>query len=72
MTWKDKLEIGLKEDAPFRRDNLPDDQTQGRKERKDDRSPVVSETRRDENDPPVQPRARPPAPTKRKTRSTKE
>ena len=23
MTWKDKLEIGLKEDAPFRRDNLP-------------------------------------------------
>jgi len=24
MTWKDTLEIGLKEDAPFRRDNLPD------------------------------------------------
>ena len=24
MTWKDKLEIGLKEDASFRRDNLPD------------------------------------------------
>jgi len=24
MTLKDKLEIGLKEDAPFRRDNLPD------------------------------------------------
>ena len=24
MTWKDKLEIGLKEDAPYRRDNLPD------------------------------------------------
>ena len=24
MTWRDKLEIGLKEDAPFRRDNLPD------------------------------------------------
>lgn len=23
MTWKDKLELGLKEDAPFRRDNLP-------------------------------------------------
>ena len=23
MTWKDKLEIGLKEDAPFRKDNLP-------------------------------------------------
>src|SRR5262245_17265944 len=26
MTWKDKLEIGLKGDAPFRRDNLPDSQ----------------------------------------------
>jgi len=24
MTWKDELEIGLKDDAPFRRDNLPD------------------------------------------------
>lgn len=24
MTIKDTLEIGLKEDAPFRRDNLPD------------------------------------------------
>jgi hypothetical protein len=23
MTWKDKLEIGLKDDAPYRRDNLP-------------------------------------------------
>lgn len=26
MTWKDKLEIGLKDDAPYRRDNLPDRQ----------------------------------------------
>jgi hypothetical protein len=24
MTWKDKLEIGLKDDAAFRRDNLPE------------------------------------------------
>ncbi len=24
MTWRDKLEIGLKDDAPYRRDNLPD------------------------------------------------
>ena len=23
MTWRDKMEIGLKGDAPFRRDNLP-------------------------------------------------
>ncbi len=24
MTWKDKLEIGLKDDARYRRDNLPE------------------------------------------------
>ena len=24
MTWKDKLEIGLKDDAAFRHDNLPE------------------------------------------------
>jgi len=29
MTLKDKLEIGLKEDAPYRRDNLPDAQATG-------------------------------------------
>ena len=29
MTWKDKLEIGLKEDAPFRKDNLPQNEIQG-------------------------------------------
>lgn len=29
MTWKDKLEIGLKEDAPFRKDNLPESEQQG-------------------------------------------
>lgn len=29
MTWKDKLEIGLKNDAPFRKDNLPEDQVRG-------------------------------------------
>ena len=29
MTWKDKLEIGLKEDAPYRKDNLPDQQVRG-------------------------------------------
>jgi hypothetical protein len=23
MTWKDKLEMGLKDDAPYRRDHLP-------------------------------------------------
>jgi hypothetical protein len=29
MTWKDKLEIGLKNDAPYRKDNLPEQQIQG-------------------------------------------
>ena len=29
MTWKDKLEIGLKEDAPYRKDNLPASQVRG-------------------------------------------
>lgn len=29
MTWKDKLEIGLKEDAPYRKDNLPPNQIRG-------------------------------------------
>lgn len=29
MTLKDKLEIGLKEDAPYRKDNLPEDQVRG-------------------------------------------
>jgi hypothetical protein len=29
MTWKDKLEIGLKNDAPFRKDNLPEQQIEG-------------------------------------------
>ena len=30
MTWKDKLEIGLKNDAPFRKDNLPEQQVRGK------------------------------------------
>ena len=29
MTWKDKLEIGLKPDAPLRKDNLPEQQVRG-------------------------------------------
>ena len=29
MTWKDKMEIGLKNDAPFRKDNLPEQQVRG-------------------------------------------
>ena len=35
MTWKDKLEIGLKDDAAFRRDNLPEFQkTENGREKK--------------------------------------
>ena len=29
MTWRDKLEIGLREDAPYRKDNLPESQIRG-------------------------------------------
>jgi hypothetical protein len=29
MPWRDKLEIGLKEDAPYRKDNLPESQIRG-------------------------------------------
>ena len=69
MTWKDKLEIGLKDDAPFRRDNLPDDQAQGpAKPTGPDRSPEVPSARDDENDPPAQPEARRPAAGRRRAR----
>jgi hypothetical protein len=29
MTWRDRLEIGLKEDTPHRKDNLPESQIRG-------------------------------------------
>ena len=29
MTWRDKLEIGLKENAPYRKDNLPQQEVIG-------------------------------------------
>jgi hypothetical protein len=29
MTWRDKAELGLKNDAPFRKDNLPEKQVRG-------------------------------------------
>ena len=50
MTWKDKLEIGLKDDAPFRRDNVPDFQKTGDSATKDedeDRSPEEPSARKD-------------------------
>ena len=69
MTWKDKLEIGLKDDAPYRRDNLPEDQADGPKQPAGPgRSPEVPGVRDDENDPPVQPGARRPAAGRRRAR----
>src|SRR5262245_60069894 len=51
MTWRDKLEIGLKEDAPFRKDNLPKFQVRGKQTPSPvgpDRSPVVPAAREDQ------------------------
>lgn len=46
MTWRDKLELGLKKDAAFRRDNLPPDEVHGPEEASGPgRSPVVTEVR---------------------------
>lgn len=50
MTLKDKLEIGLKEDAPYREDNLPDAQVRGPQlPAGDGRSAVVPLARGDRN-----------------------
>jgi hypothetical protein len=50
MTLKDKLEIGLKEDAPFRKDNLPEGQVRGPQvESGSGRSPEVPASRGDRN-----------------------
>ena len=48
MTWKDKLEIGLKEDAPYRKDNLPESQVRGPEiPNGPGRSPEIPEARKD-------------------------
>lgn len=50
MTWKDKLEIGLKPDAPYRKDNLPDQQVRGPEvPAGEGRSPVVPAAADDKN-----------------------
>lgn len=50
MTLKDKLEIGLKEDAPYRKDNLPEDQVRGPEvESGPGRSPEIPAARNDTN-----------------------
>jgi hypothetical protein len=52
MTWRDKLEIGLKEDAPYRKDNLPQSQVRGPEVPKGEgRSPVIPLARADRNQP---------------------
>jgi hypothetical protein len=50
MTWRDKLEIGLKEDAPYRKDNLPESQIRGPEiPAGPGRSPEIPMARRDKN-----------------------
>ena len=50
MTWRDKLEIGLKEDAPYRKDNLPESQIRGPEiPTGPGRSPEIPMAREDEN-----------------------
>jgi len=51
MTWRDKLEVGLKEDAPFRKDNLPESQVRGPEiPSGPGRSPVIPMARGDRNE----------------------
>jgi hypothetical protein len=50
MTWKDKMEIGLKEDAPYRKDNLSPDQIRGPEvPAGPGRSPEIPMAREDKN-----------------------
>lgn len=50
MTVRDKLEIGLKEDASFRKDNLPEQQVRGPQiPAGEGRSPEVPAARNDAN-----------------------
>lgn len=72
MTLKDKLEIGLKEDAQYRKDNLPERQIRGPEiPTGEGRSPEIPMARADHNivkeetnDQPRRPRA--PRPSARK------
>ena len=66
MTWRDKLEIGLKNDAPFRKDNLPEDQVRGPEiPAGAGRSPIIPAAIADETvvPPPVEPGKKPVEPT---------
>ena len=51
MTWKDKLELGIKEDAAFRKDNLPPNQVRGPEiPAGPGRSPEIPMAREDDNE----------------------
>jgi hypothetical protein len=53
MTWKDKLELGLKNDAPFRKDNLPEQQVRGPEvDSGPGRSPVIPAAQDDKEETP--------------------
>jgi hypothetical protein len=54
VTWKDKLEIGLKEDAPYPKDNLPAGEVRGpEKPAGPGRSPEIPMARGDKNQSPA-------------------
>ena len=54
MTMKDKLELGLKEDAAYRKDNLPPNQVRGPEVASGPgRSPEVPLAREDETEVPA-------------------
>ncbi len=68
MTWKDKAEIGLKEDALYRKDNLPPSQIRGPElPTGPGRSPEIPAARNDHN---IVPTAATPQPRASKTRTT--
>jgi hypothetical protein len=59
VTWKDKLEIGLKEDAPYRKDNLPASEIRGpEKPAGPGRSPEIPMARAQKTPPSTQARTR--------------
>jgi hypothetical protein len=59
MIWRDTLELGLKEDAPSRKDNLPPSQIRGPElPTGAGRSPEIPLARGDRTQVPTEPRAR--------------
>jgi hypothetical protein len=67
MTWKDKLEIGLKEDAPYRKDNLPESEVSGPEiPSGPGRSPEIPHARRADAKSPVQSSTHPTPPKPRR------